>query len=1044
MIRSHSILTNAGTPAQGGKMLNLYQRRALIVVAFFALQTASEKSALASDPERDSLWDVLLRAPEPKPDIPGQNPFSPSPRQALGPVPGFSLPAPEKTASYDSVFSKRKKRGSPFGSVGDWFNSLEKATGSKITASGNSTFQLRADSVSGSSDSFTNEQYYGRGANGFYNDTDVSVDATLFKYFRYQTRLSNSLFHNPNDNRVKLDYKTKTSHIEWGDLNAGFQGNSLIDFNRYLHGIQATNIWSKNLKTTLLWSQIKAETKTIVVNGNNSSGPYYVYSGQIVEGSDHVRIDNGAELIKGKDYQLDPFSGALKFLNNRIITQSSTIAISYEALGFNQSMGTILGGRADYNLRNGFNVGVTYVTQRSKGTSGNGLRTEEAYGFGQQTFYPTDYPIDLTKPLFVYVDGRLLGTDEFTVDRTQTYTNRVFIKLSVLSTSRVKFEYYPYSSSLVPGDRSILGLDARMSLGKLGSVTLDTALSGLNLTGSNINGQAWSFRADLTPFSKFHTSIGVKNIAPTFSSIQSPGFNRNEKSIDFTSDYAPTNRLRFNLNYQIAKRPSYSGSQFSVSNVGNDDYRQLGFGANYNLAKNATLNFNHSALGTTFIQGGKSKNDSDTVSLNYALRSVSFEAALSNTRSNSSTTLGQLGVATGTTAGSQLYSSDTSTFSKRFSLGWQPAQWLHLNGSISDNNNTNNSLSSNQKSNSKESSFAEQLNVIKNMRISYNYSLSDTGTFGANSTTGVIGTTGTSGGTAVGTTRSIFEAFSRQTIGTTGTGSTTSSFATTFLNSGAGGGSNSGLGASGSYSGYQGANPNNYTSFGGKNSQHSLHMEYQPKQNLLVGIQYDLGSSLGDYQYNSDRNTTGFNISWQASSEMQFTAAYTAQKVIYTNGFGGTDSKNIFLSLDGHPFGRRNGFLGKLGMRINWSLVKTASAFKSSSAATGTTAGTSGTDTTTGNSVLTDTSTNLTSLGLRFDYPLSSRQSIFVETLNSATSGFQGNTEQDLKFGLDYALTRALKFSLGWQVLSHKYSDTTNIRSNYTASSLLAEFGFHF
>ena len=272
MIRSHSILTNAGTPAQGGKMLNLYQRRALIVVAFFALQTASEKSALASDPERDSLWDVLLRAPEPKPDIPGQNPFSPSPRQALGPVPGFSLPAPEKTASYDSVFSKRKKRGSPFGSVGDWFNSLEKATGSKITASGNSTFQLRADSVSGSSDSFTNEQYYGRGANGFYNDTDVSVDATLFKYFRYQTRLSNSLFHNPNDNRVKLDYKTKTSHIEWGDLNAGFQGNSLIDFNRYLHGIQATNIWSKNLKTTLLWSQIKAETKTIVVNGNNSSG----------------------------------------------------------------------------------------------------------------------------------------------------------------------------------------------------------------------------------------------------------------------------------------------------------------------------------------------------------------------------------------------------------------------------------------------------------------------------------------------------------------------------------------------------------------------------------------------------------------------------------------------------------------------------------------------------------------------------------------------------------------------------------------------------
>ena len=45
------------------------------------------------------------------------------------------------------------------------------------------------------------------------------IDATLFKAFRYQTRLSNSLFHNANENRVKLDYNTPKLRFELGDRN---------------------------------------------------------------------------------------------------------------------------------------------------------------------------------------------------------------------------------------------------------------------------------------------------------------------------------------------------------------------------------------------------------------------------------------------------------------------------------------------------------------------------------------------------------------------------------------------------------------------------------------------------------------------------------------------------------------------------------------------------------------------------------------------------------------------------------------------------------
>ena len=411
-----------------------------------------------------------------------------------------------------------------FGAVGDWYNRLEKQTGSKINATGNSTFTLRADSISGQSSAFQSEQDFGQGSKGFYNQTDLTVDATVFKYFHYTTRISNSLFHNPADNRVKFDYKDKHTEVEVGDINAQFQGNSLIDFSRYLHGVKFTRDWSHGVKTTMLYSTTKADPRTIVIPGNDSAGPYYVYSGQIVEGSVHLRVDNSPELVLGTDYTLDPLTGELKFLNNHIIPHTSTIAISYEALGTTADQGTIYGGRMQYKLNRSFDLGMTYVSQLSKGASGTQLQTEEQHGLGAPQFYTSNAPIDLTKPLFIYIDGRQLGPAEYTVDTSTVYTNRIFIKDTVPFDSIVRLQYIPYDANPTPGNRSVMGLDGTLRLGKLGSVTLETALSGLSLTGNNIQGHAWQFRADLTPAKKIHTTFALRDINPTFSSIQSPGF----------------------------------------------------------------------------------------------------------------------------------------------------------------------------------------------------------------------------------------------------------------------------------------------------------------------------------------------------------------------------------------------------------------------------------------------------------------------------------------------------------------------------------------
>ncbi|HZP81085.1 MAG TPA: hypothetical protein VFB21_05585 [Chthonomonadaceae bacterium] len=45
---------------------------------------------------------------------------------------------------------------------------------------------------------------------------------------------------------------------------------------------------------------------------------------------------------------------------------------------------------------------------------------------------------------------------------------------------------------------------------------------------------------------------------------------------------------------------------------------------------------------------------------------------------------------------------------------------------------------------------------------------------------------------------------------------------------------------------------------------------------------------------------------------------------------------------------------------------------------------------------------------------------------------------------MDYALTQALKFSLGWQMLSRRNKDAQNALYDDSANSLLAAFGLRF
>ena len=976
-------------------MLNLYSRRAFILLAIIALEPVSPVRAQTQKQDtRPTLWDVLSRTETPNNVVQGggsaTDPNAAMIRHGLGPIPGFTIAGKDPRV--------KVRHTGFFGHAADWLSDMQEKTGSKVKATGNSTLSVQQQSISGNSAAFQSDQYLGRGGGGFYNDTDVSIDATMFKWFHYTTRISNSLMKNPNDNRVKLDYKTAKTRVEYGDINVSFQGNSLIDFSRYLHGLQVTDVWSPSFKTVALYSQTKAATQTIVINGNNSSGPYYVYAGQIVDGSAEVRVDNQV-LTSGTDYTLDTFNGQLNFTKNRIVLQSDTIAVSFETLGAAGSQGFIYGGKAEVTPNKRWGFGVTWVTQTSQGTVGNQTLTEQYYGYGTPTFYTTNQPIDLTKPLIITVAGLILSPSQYKISSQTTTTNQILIYISVPSTEIVQIQYSPIIATVVPGDRSVVGVDAHYLLGKLGSFNVETALSGLSVSNQNINGHAYLLRAKLNPFKNLHTTLTYKSVNPTFSSIQSPGFTQNERSAELSADYAATNRLKFNLDVERASRPTYTGSsEFTVSPAGNDSFTQYTVGTIYTLSKTASISLTRNDVSTVYALGGKSVTGNDALTYSQTIKSVGIDLSFNDNTSNVSSSNALLGITTG--SASALTVSDSSSYGTRFGIRWQANKVLNLNGAVSVNKITTDSAGSNTGSTAKDAQVSATYSGFKKVRLSYSLDLSDTGSAALSST---------STGTVV-----------------------TPVSTTTTPGSILGGGINSGLGGFGNTNNVVN-NSTGYTSFGGSSLTNRIQAQITPHKNMQLGINLSMASSLGDYQYNSNQTSLGFNYSWQYSEKLQFTANYNLQHLVYTGNFGGTDSHTAMLSLQGKPFG------GRLGFNLGIQTMQTSSAFASSATSSTTT-------TTTGSnsSSLTNTSNDLTSVAMRLDYPLNKRETLFVEYLDSITAGYLANTENDIKFGMDYNITKTLKFSLGWQIDKHNYSDPSESSLNYSSSNLLAQFGAHF
>lgn len=971
----------------------------------------SEKSDAANSTPK-SLWEVLLTTHHSITSSSSIAPPSNSPAVYL----------PDSPKSLAAIAPEPPHKPTFFDRIGSVFQHLEKATDSSFKVHGSETLSFQASNISGSQSSYLNNNYFGAGSGDFYHQTDVTVQGRIAGLFNFQTHYTDSPFSNPNDNRFSINYNRGGLKFDAGSINGSISGNSLMSFNRYLNGIQLSYAINPMLQFTTLYSATKAQPVSIQIPGNNTAGPYYVYAGQIVDGSAHVRVDN-QDMVEGKDFTLDPYTGELNFLN-RIVAEGSTIAVSFETYGYNQSAGTITGDRLVYGKPNGMRLGITYLAQTTGQSNQLATKTEQFYGnTNPQTPYELSYPIQLRSetvngktimvpvyPVTVTVNGvpQVYNVD-YTID--PVLNNRIYFNRPLAGTDLIKVIYIPAVTTSEPGNSTVMGFDTTMPMGKLGHLTAEFANSSVNVSGQNVSDRAWQILGDTSFLNKrLHWTWNLHDIGANYTSIETPGFQQSESGFTTNLDYQASRALRLNMAWDTDTRPNYTfGTTSSVGQVtSNNSFQEFNLGANWTLGK-GILSLTHSSMNTDYGQGTNSGYVNDNLSFNYTfLKSLNMVLGFSRQVSSAVTS-----IPSSTSSSSTLSQITTDSATGNLGLRWQANPRFTLSTNIMESKVATTGSSATTASNIQ---FNSQILPMRYVKLNVSYSMSDSGATSSALTTSEGNpfysnlTPGSSIPTAPTATNSFLNS---PTLGSGGTYTNAGSF-----------GSYSGAFNSGLYNGY------GVSSFGGNSRSLSMDMTVTPSTHLGFEMVWSNAMSEGGNLFNSTSNSLGFMMNYSPSDRLAFNGNYTLQNVNYIGSIGGTTTNLLFLSVRTKPFLRLTASLG-------YQLMNTSNTLSLSSVS-------GSTPTSSSTSSASNLGTNLSSFMLRFEYPVFYGSSLFYELDQSITGGYLAGTENTQQIGISFGLGQNISLSLGVRDQQQINADPSVSGYSYHVTSLDATLNSHF
>ncbi|HEY0865744.1 MAG TPA: hypothetical protein VGE01_00100, partial [Fimbriimonas sp.] len=416
---------------------------------------------------------------------------------------------------------------------------LDRQVLERVQVTGSRRLGYHSHNVEGDEEAYDSLNYYGRGGQRFTDTGNMSIAGNnVLGFLNFNLNYSSDQYSNPDAERITLNYNRGPWRIAAGDINGRLLNtNPFASFAKSLRGASA-EYRAGRVRASILRSEVKGSSRTISLQGNNSSGPFYLQSGRLIPDSIQVQVD-GQPMRLMDDYVVNADIGSITFVN-RVIPPTSTLVVSYESYGFGVQ-GLVQGGGVSYDLGKFGQIGLTGIEQRS-GISGTNTIVQRYFGFGSASAqYWLDYePLAPTDPIrfVVKVDGvvQTLGADYY-FDPT---TNLVFyFTRPIGTTQQIDVVYVPKSTQSLDGDRRVWGFDYRLPLGgpEGENFIQYSQASGQLLSDSNPqSGTARGIQGQYK-LGEFTLRGSTKDVPRDYVSVQSTGFQRNEQTSEIGLDW---------------------------------------------------------------------------------------------------------------------------------------------------------------------------------------------------------------------------------------------------------------------------------------------------------------------------------------------------------------------------------------------------------------------------------------------------------------------------------------------------------------------------
>lgn len=806
--------------------------------------------SLSSQPPEPAQPQEPVKPDDPEPNQPQEpvkpddpEPNQPQPQQPDAPKPTEPAPAdpqPDKPRSgnFFSMFTPER---------------LREEFKTKVTITGRKSMGFHMHQVSGDTQAFRDQNYYGEGGKRFTDNTDLSIRVNkLFNILSFDWRWANNRFANPWDARVTWSYDSKNFKMELGDITASLQGNDLVSFSRTLKGATfTTKMGTSQFK--YITSETKAAARTITIAGSDSSGPYYLQASQIVDGSERVRVDN-IEKQRGVDYTIDYYSGILNFREGMIIPRTATIVVTYETYAYNFGANRIDGWRFESPVARGVNVGFTALKQTSQSSSGLRTRTEQFYGRGTPTtpydleFIPL---IDATHRVTVLVGGAPQQENiDYYFDPVLPY--RFYFKRFMPPTLIVQVTYIPRPDpgSSIGGNRQVYGVDLTMPLGRYGSLAWNGAKSQLANTGSNVNGSAQMVDMRFQ-YGRLSLSGGYRDIPSEFISIESIGFRRNETGYqtDIAYDLGKGMALKWSSNKAKVASMFTGGTGLNTSST---DTNVQTFNFNWTPERGPSVSLSR-ITNSANSTNTSTRQTNDTLRLSQGWKNITLSLDLNRTQAIQR-------ISSGTNPINTFY----NILSTRFGLDWKVNDRLTFNGvaafsRIGETGRT---------ARARDTSLNLTWTPWSSLNVRYSWRDNDSGSFQLSNLNPL------------------------QTIG--------SGFQNSWGAGFNGNGFSSGAPSFGS----------GFSSLGTQGKGQTLGISWTPANNFSVDAQFSIQRSAGDFQTNSDMRSINLNANFSPWDWLSLTTGWSRQQVKFLSSEGHSDNDYLYASVEVGPIKRWSLTLG--------------------------------------------------------------------------------------------------------------------------------------